>query len=178
VRIFVELELALIRAGAGEFRFLIVGDGSERLYLDAHLARARLPGVLRGASLADAYASMDALVFPSETDTFGNVVLEAMASGVVPVVSDAGGPKYLVDHGKTGYIARDVHQYVRAIVDLQSHPMKRLLMAESARAAAQAYSWDAVFDRVHRQYRSVLRRWNGQRIREYPLRRLGLACPD
>lgn len=175
VRLFVPLERALIAAGLSDFQFLIVGDGSERLYLAGTLDRARLPGVFRGEALAEAYSSMDALVFPSETDTFGNVVLEAMASGVVPIVSGAGGPRYLVEDGKTGYVARDLDQYVRALVELESKPMERRLMAQAARASAQWYSWNAVFDRVHEQYRSVLRSVNHANANERPFEPVGVA---
>ena len=63
-------------------------------------------GYLAGLDLARAFASADVFLFPSTTDTFGNVILEAMASGVPCIVSDQGGPKDLVVHGKTGYITR------------------------------------------------------------------------
>ncbi len=67
-----------------DVRFTIVGDGSEREWLHQNMLRAELTGVLRGDALADAYAQMDIFAFPSETDTVGNVVLEAMASGIPP----------------------------------------------------------------------------------------------
>src|SRR5262249_5140397 len=69
VRKLAALERALTEAGAGRFRFLIVGDGGERSWLAEHMQRAELPGILRGERLAEAYANMDAFVFPSETDT-------------------------------------------------------------------------------------------------------------
>src|SRR5262249_28243966 len=97
VRMLAELETALLAAGLTNYRFLIVGEGVERAWLGSHMCSAELPGILRGEKLAEAYASMDAFVFPSATDTFGNVVLEAMASGVPPVVSTSGGPKFLVE---------------------------------------------------------------------------------
>ena len=92
VRFLRELEIALRAAGAPTVRFLIVGDGSDREWLSHNLAAADLPGILRGEALAEAYANMDVFVFPSRTDTFGNVVLEAFASGRPAVVTDAGGP--------------------------------------------------------------------------------------
>lgn len=80
VRFLKDLEVALQAAGVPPFRFLIVGDGSEREWLAANLAAADFPGILRGHALAEAYANMDVFTFPSRTDTFGNVVLEAFAS--------------------------------------------------------------------------------------------------
>ena len=74
-------------------RFTIVGAGSEREWLRRHMLRAEFAGVLRGDALADAYAQMDIFAFPSETDTAGNAVLEAMASGVPAVVMAPGGQR-------------------------------------------------------------------------------------
>src|SRR6202044_3703622 len=97
----------LTRQGVRNFRFLIVGQGAEERWLREHLPGVELPGVLRGPSLSRAYANMDLFVFPSHTDTFGNVVLEALASGVPAVVTPDGGPRYIVQDGGTGSIATD-----------------------------------------------------------------------
>src|SRR4029077_7832957 len=91
VRLLADLERELVRAGIVNFRFLIVGQGAGEPWLRANLWRAELPGVLTGDALGRAYANMDAFVFPSRTDTYGNVVLEALASGVPAIVSDSGG---------------------------------------------------------------------------------------
>src|SRR6185295_10142653 len=84
----------------------IVGDGPYLKELRALLPEAASTGYLAGLELARAYASSDLFVFPSTTDTFGNVILEALASGVPCVVSDQGGPKDLIEHGRTGFITR------------------------------------------------------------------------
>src|SRR5262249_6193107 len=102
VRLLAELEQGLIEAGASDFRFLIVGEGGERAWLERRLRRAEFTGVLRGEALARAYASLDLFVFPSQTDTFGNVVLEAQASGVPCLVSSRGGPKSVIQTIQTG----------------------------------------------------------------------------
>jgi phosphatidylinositol alpha 1,6-mannosyltransferase len=65
----------------------IVGHGAEESWLRENMLRATFTGVLRGEELAEAYANMDLFVFPSHTDTFGNVVLEALASGVPAIVT-------------------------------------------------------------------------------------------
>ena len=78
------LEAALIAAGHHDVRFLIVGEGRERRGLEHQMTTAEFTGVLHGEALAEAYANMDSLVFPSETDTFGNVVQEALASACWP----------------------------------------------------------------------------------------------
>ena len=89
---FVALERALLADGNREFEIVFVGHGSMTPTLAASLSHGRFTGVLKGESLAREYAGFDAFVFPSRTDTFGNVVLEALASGVPAVVTDAGGP--------------------------------------------------------------------------------------
>jgi glycosyltransferase involved in cell wall biosynthesis len=131
---------------------VVIGEGSDRAWLGAALQRPCLPGVLRGRDLARAYAEMDVFVFPSTTDTFGNVVLEAMASGVPCVVGNQGGPKYLVDHGKTGFVASGLEGFAAAILELNRHPGRRSSMRHAARRSAQQYSWDAVFEDVYRRY--------------------------
>ena len=112
VRFLRDLEMGLRRAGVPAFRFMVVGDGSERPWLQANLSNADLPGILRGAQLAEACANMDVFVFPSRTDTFGNVVLEAFASGVPAVVTDAGGPKFIVTPAVNGFVAATSDEFV------------------------------------------------------------------
>ena len=156
VRLLAALERALLEKGVRDCRFVIVGEGSERRWLERSLQRAEFTGVLSGGALANAYANMDAFVFPSQTDTFGNVVLEAMASGVPVVVSKEGGPKFLVASRKNGYIADSFETFVEALTDLRSHPHLRERMSEGARAAAMAHSWDNVFGKVYARYEDVL----------------------
>jgi hypothetical protein len=77
VRFLVDLERALVVAGYSNFSILVVGDGNERAWLERNLGHGVFTGVLRGQFLAEAYANMDVFVFPSRTDTYGNVVQEA-----------------------------------------------------------------------------------------------------
>src|SRR5262249_29151009 len=111
------------------------------------------PGLLKGEALAEAYASMDALVFPSETDTFGNVILEALASGVPALVSDRGGPKFLIEDGVTGFVAQDAGAFAEKLTGLFLDPQRRDRMCRSARQAALGRSWDAVFAGLYEHYR-------------------------
>jgi glycosyltransferase involved in cell wall biosynthesis len=151
-----DLDQSLASAGVRNYRFLIVGDGSERPWLRAVLPHAELPGILRGEELASAYASMDAFVFPSSTDTFGNVVLEAMASGVPAIVASGGGPKFLVQNGTTGYVADNHEEFVRAILELNGDSSRRSEMGRHARESVQQLSWDSVFEQVYSRYDSYL----------------------
>ncbi|MEQ1947264.1 MAG: glycosyltransferase [Bryobacteraceae bacterium] len=156
VRLFARIEDNLRQAGVRDYRFLIVGDGSEKHWLQQNLKQADLPGVLSGPRLAEAYAGMDAFVFPSETDTFGNVVLEAMASGVPVVVSNEGGPKFLVRSKVNGYIADGFQPFVDALMDLRTHSHSRQLLADGARATAMSFSWDSVFEGIYERYSTIL----------------------
>jgi len=162
VRFLARLERALGESGMQRFRFLIVGEGSERSWLAANMQRARLPGILRGEPLAEAYANMDAFVFPSETDTFGNVVLEALASGVPAVVGTAGGPKFLVKNGSSGFVAATEGEFVHAILALQRDARLLASMRQNARRSACERSWEAVFAGVYEHYSEALTGGRGE----------------
>jgi phosphatidylinositol alpha 1,6-mannosyltransferase len=147
----------LMARGITNFRFLIVGHGKEESWLRQHLPNAEFSGVLRGRDLARAYANMDLFVFPSHTDTFGNVVLEALASGVPAIVTPDGGPRYIVRDGETGSIATDncfSAAVARIILDPELHAQMRV----AARVYAQSASWDSVFEGVYSTYDEVLAR--------------------
>lgn len=136
-------------------RFCIVGHGAEEATLRAAMPTAQFPGVLRGEALATAYADMDLFVFPSETDTFGNVVLEALASGVPAAVTTGGGPKFIVQHGTTG-IVHQADDLPAAIARLLQDPAQLQAMRTSARNYALTCSWDAIFDDVYAGYTQSL----------------------
>ena len=126
----------------------LVGDGPYLQALNSTLLPdAVFTGYLRGKELATAYASADVFVFPSTTDTFGNAVIEAQASGVPVIVSDTGGPKELVDSNVNGVITKshDVEDLVRAIRELVTNPNKRHRMSRQARRAVVDRSWPTAF---------------------------------
>jgi phosphatidylinositol alpha 1,6-mannosyltransferase len=170
VRFLAVLEKALEAAGLDHFSFRIVGQGAEEAWLKANMRRADFSGVLRGEALARAYANMDLFVFPSRTDTFGNVVLEALASGVPALVSDCGGPRFIVRRGETGFVARDVPEFVRRIQDLAGQPNRLEIMRASARSYALATSWDQVFEGVYAGYERALKHCGalGKKVRMRP----------
>jgi len=162
VRLLAELERGLIEAGAGDFRFLVVGEGSEREWLERQMRRAEFTGVLRGEALSRAYASLDLFAFPSQTDTFGNVVLEAQASGVPCLVSSRGGPKSIIrtgaDKGVSGLVADSPRGFLAAALSLMSQPERLNRMREAALARAREFSWDSVFEQVYQAYEDCLSR--------------------
>jgi len=111
------------------------------------LPDAVFAGYLKGEKLATAYASADIFVFPSTTDTFGNVIIEAQASGLPVIVSDLGGPKELVEHGVTGLItkARDLDALARAISLLVNDDGMRRKMGQRARQSVLDRNWPGAF---------------------------------
>ncbi len=167
VGVLPDLADELEKLGVRNVRFVIVGQGAEEPYLRLMLKHAEFTGVLRAEALADAYASMDLLIFPSHTDTFGNVVLEALGSGVPAIVTAHGGPKHIVRDGETGIVVPAEHAagsvgeaalFAAAVHSLASDPERRLRMGEAAREYALGCSWDSVFDGVYVAYGEILQR--------------------
>jgi phosphatidylinositol alpha 1,6-mannosyltransferase len=163
VRLLAGLEKGLLQAGAKEFRFVIIGRGSEREWLEQQMQTVELPGVLKGEALARAYANLDLFIFPSHTDTFGNVVLEAQASGVPAIVSDQGGPKFIIEDGETGLVAKNEKAFLKAILSLIQQPELHQRMREAARQRACRASWESVFEQVYQAYEVCLQRAAAER---------------
>jgi phosphatidylinositol alpha 1,6-mannosyltransferase len=156
VRLLADIEKALGAAGFKDFRIFVVGRGSEVDWLQRHLSHGELTGVLRGEDLARAYANMDIFVFPSRTDTFGNVIQEAASSQVPAVVTNEGGPKDLVVQGKTGYIAESNEEFIKRVVELVGNPELRRQMGKAAREHVAGVSWDGAFDKTYLAYRACM----------------------
>ena len=155
VRLLVDIEKGLLKAGKTNFKFLVVGEGNEREFLEKNLIHAEFTGFLDGEQLSEAYANMDVFVFPSETDAFGNVTQEAFASGVPAIVTDQGGPKFIVRHDETGFIAKDLNDFVKFSSELMDDPGKLSRMKLQARESAMSRSWDAVFEGVYDAYQTA-----------------------
>lgn len=163
VALLARVQSQLEAAGIRNFHFKIVGHGAEESWLRERMPRAEFTGVLKGEALAAAYADMDLFVFPSHTDTFGNVVLEALASGVPAIVTPEGGPSSIVRDGATGRVAKD-EDFAPTIAELMADPQNHKQMRNAARAYALTASWDAVFDGVYAEYESVLPNWKSEVI--------------
>jgi phosphatidylinositol alpha 1,6-mannosyltransferase len=135
---------------------LVVGAGPAAEVF-AGLSGTVLTGHLDGVELARAIASADILLSPSTTEAFGNVVLEAMASGLAVVSADAPSARVLLTDGETGLLCPpgDVAAYAAAIAGLASSAELRRRMGRAAREASAAYSWDAASESVVQVYRAL-----------------------
>ncbi len=158
VRFLKRLEDGLAARGLTNFRIVVVGHGGEQPWLEKELRRGVFPGVLKGEDLARAYANFDLFVFPSFTDTYGNVINEAMAAGVPCIVTTGGGPKYLIENGETGVMARDEEHFIAAVAGLIDDRERHRAMRLAAREHAVANSWDRVFERLFEQFAAVAAR--------------------
>ena len=155
VALLAQVQEELERMGVTNFRFLIVGHGGLQDWLRERLPRAEFTGVLKGEALAEAYASMDLFVFPSHTDTFGNVVLEALASGVPAIVTPDGGPRTIVHDGVTGRVVSDA-DFASAVAAVLADPARHAEMRLAARSYALTASWDSVFEGLYAAYETML----------------------
>lgn len=163
VRLLAALEKGLLAAGLRDFRFVIAGAGSERSWLERQMQATQFVGVLHGEALARMYANLDLFVFPSRTDTFGNVVLEAQASGVPAVVSDQGGPKFIIRDGETGLVANGDSGFLDAVIRLMTQPDRHRRMRDAARELACHASWERIFEQVYQAYEICRERVAGER---------------
>ena len=139
-------------------RVVIVGDGPDRDIVERKLPHAIFAGFLRDEALATAYASSDIFVFPSDSESFGNVTLEAMASGLPTVCADATGSRSLVVPGQTGFLvpAGDAGGFAHQLTVLAQDLTLRRRMGEAARTRALTFSWEETLARMLGYYRALL----------------------
>jgi phosphatidylinositol alpha 1,6-mannosyltransferase len=140
-----------------EFRLVLVGDGPLLEELERALPEARFAGHRDGDDLARHFASADLFLFPSTTETFGNVVVEAAASGVPAVVAGRGGPPDLIVPGETGLIARanDPTDFAACVAGLLGNRERLSAMGRSARSLAVERDWERINLRLIERYREL-----------------------
>jgi glycosyltransferase involved in cell wall biosynthesis len=150
---------AQARARDPRLRLTLAGEGPERERVARRLGRhATFLGWLDGDALADAYGGADIFLFPSSTDTFGQVVLEAQASGVPVVAVDAGGPATLIEDGRTGMLRpADATALADALCELAASPLARRRLAEAARRQVAGRTWERCMAQLGACYAQALR---------------------
>lgn len=140
-------------------RVLVVGDGPARQWLETRLPDAVFAGFMAGQDLGRAVASMDVLFFPSTTETFGNVSLEAMACGLPVVASAATGSQNLVDDGVSGRLIQPgaVHSFAEALRSYIERPDLRAAHGAAGELRSRDFSWDQINQVVADTYLRLIR---------------------
>lgn len=143
-----------------DVQLIVVGDGPYLASMQQHLQKTEVcfTGLLQGEDLAQAYASSDIFLFPSSTDTFGNVVLEAQASGLPVIVTDQGGPQENIVNDETGLVvpAHDHQALSSAVMHLLNTPTLLEEMKSNARTYTEDRSLDQAFLQSWDMYHNTL----------------------
>ncbi len=141
-------------------RSLIVGDGPAKNELESRLTDTIFLGHQTGETLATAYASSDIFLFPSETETFGNVTLEAMASGIPAVCANATGSRSIIRDGITGFLAtpRDSDSFLGYVEQLATDADLRAKMGQLSLKRAMKFDWPVILEKMNVYYNGVISR--------------------
>ncbi|MGE3520951.1 MAG: glycosyltransferase, partial [Vicinamibacterales bacterium] len=133
-----------------------VGDGPMRAELESSFPDAIFTGTLPPDGVAVTMASADLFAFPSRTDTAGNVVLEAQASGLPVLVSDEGGPKEYIRPGESGFVCASAGDLCDRAIELCGHRALRVRIGDMARQHALTRSWAAALEPLFQAYRDAV----------------------
>ena len=145
--------------------FVLVGDGPIRKELEVLMPEAIFLGYQSGVELSTSYASSNLFVFPSTTETFGNVTLEAMASGIPPICANKGGASGIINDGITGLLIapQDSKDMTLKIESLLDHPERRAEIAKQAFLFGQEQTWEYSFEKLLQCYQEVIRNYSSKR---------------
>jgi phosphatidylinositol alpha 1,6-mannosyltransferase len=154
-----------LRARRDDFEMVIVGDGHARADLETMMPGAHFLGFKTGRELATIYASSDIFVFPSTTETFGLVTVEAMASGLVPVAAQMGGAVGIIEENNSGLFTEPLNaHHMRSQVErLLDRPEERKRLAENAVRRAQHFNWGSILDTLFESYEDVIEEYRQSR---------------
>jgi len=156
-----------LQSKRSDFELVIVGDGHARQELETMMPGAHFLGYQSGRILSESFASADMFVFPSTTETFGLVTLEAMASGLAPVAAKVGGAVEIIQEGSSGLFAEPLSSsdLTRKVEWLLDNPNHRKVIADHALARAQEYRWERILDQLFESYSEVIEEF---RLRRFP----------
>jgi len=156
-----------LRKTRNDFEMVLVGDGHARAELESMMPGAHFLGFKTGKELAEIYASSDIFVFPSTTETFGLVTVEAMASGLVPVAAKMGGAVGIIEENISGLFSKplsadDMRLQVERLLD---NPDKRKQLAKNAVKQAHKFDWERILDKLFESYENVIEQFTQNRRR-------------
>ncbi|MDR3601116.1 MAG: glycosyltransferase family 1 protein [Desulfosporosinus sp.] len=158
--------IEIVNSGyADQVQFVFVGDGPyAKLIKERFYANVVFMGYLKDRELSAIYASSDVFVFPSSTETFGNVALEAMASGLPVIAVDSGGVKENVVHNYNGLMCtpRNTESFAKAIIRMIEDKQLKARLAANAREHSALKSWSKIFDQLIVDYGAVLKKSSSQ----------------
>lgn len=155
---FIGVYELFMKNGPENVRFVLAGDGPIREELQRRMPEAIFPGYLHGEELSGVYASADIFLFPSTTETFGNVVLEALASGLPAVVSDEGGPREIVENSQAGMAvkAKNPMLFYQSCKKLVEDKAFYDRCRKNGLNTAREHSWKAINRRVIDEYCNII----------------------
>ena len=161
--------IKMIEESNSRHKVLIVGEGPERYNLERRLPHTIFTGFLEGNDLSKAYSSLDIFFNPSQTETFGNVTLEAMASGLPCVCANATGSSSLIADGENGYLIDpdNIPLYAQALTKIINNPQKRKLMGRKSYEKSKDYDWEAIFNNMIDNYRQAILNHSRFKISDY-----------
>jgi glycosyltransferase involved in cell wall biosynthesis len=170
-----------MRAEHSDVRLVLVGDGPKRAELERRHRSYHFAGIQKGERLAEHYASGDVFLFPSLTETFGNVTVEAMASGLAVVAYDYAAAREYIVHNQSGLVAPfdDTVAFARLARELASSHERVLRLGAHARIQAQAIDWERVFNAFEAELQRIIRMGRaGTGTEEKPCSNTGLTIRE
>jgi len=155
----------LLRARRNDLEMVVVGDGYARKGFESLMPGAHFLGYQTGGPLAESYASSDIFAFPSTTETFGLVTVEAMSSGLIPVAAGYGGATGIIENAQSGFLTRphDPVHMAEKIEWILNNPGESALMRKGALARSKQFGWEPILKNLFRQYEEILHSGNRSR---------------
>jgi glycosyltransferase involved in cell wall biosynthesis len=155
----------ILREKRDDFEMVIVGDGPAQKEFQAKMPGVNFLGHQSGIALAEIFASADIFAFPSTTETFGLVTLEAMASGLAPIAAKAGGAVDIIKDGESGLFStphngKDMAEKIEYLID---NPEKRKAIASNAYNHSASFHWQNIFDQMFSSYKELLNSYRQKR---------------
>jgi glycosyltransferase involved in cell wall biosynthesis len=144
----------LLRNKRNDFTMVIAGDGPIRKELEKSMPEVKFLGYINGKELSTVYASCDILFFPSSTETFGNVSMEAISSGIIPILANTGGIKTLIENEKIGLIceSKNPQDFFVKIDKLLDNKELQKIMRVNGSNFIKNFTWDKVFNQILQVY--------------------------